>query len=190
MKVLRIDASIKLQGSVSLQLTDDIIAKSGAPDVIPCKTADIAPIDGTWLGAVFPPAENRDAAQDKIADFSDTLIEEIKAADVVVIGVLVYNFNIAAGLKNWIDQIVRAGVTFQYTETGPNGLLPNKRTILAFSSDGTAAGSDIDFAQRYMNHISGFVGITDVTTVTAQQMAFDKDAAMKTAADQIAALAA
>jgi len=118
------------------------------------------------------------------------LIEEIKAADVVVIGVPVYNFNIAAGLKNWIDQIVRAGVTFQYTETGPKGLLPNKRTILAFSSDGTAAGSDIDFAQRYMNHILGFVGITDVTTVTAQQMAFDKDAAMKTAADQIAALAA
>jgi FMN-dependent NADH-azoreductase len=134
--------------------------------------------------------QNRDAAQAEIADFSDTLIAEIKAADVVVIGVPVYNFNIAAGLKNWIDQIVRAGLTFQYTETGPKGLLPNKRTILAFSSDGTAAGSDIDFAERYMKHILGFVGITDVTTVTAQQMAFNKDAALETAANQISALAA
>jgi FMN-dependent NADH-azoreductase len=69
-------------------------------------------------------------------------------------------------------------------------LLQNKRTILAFSSDGTAAGSDIDFAQRYMLHILGFVGITDVTTVTAQQMAFDKDSALKFAADQISSLAA
>jgi FMN-dependent NADH-azoreductase len=189
MKVLRIDASIKPQGSVSLQLTDDIIAKLGATDVKTRKTAGIPSIDGAWLGAVFTPAENRTADQKPIADLSDALIDEIKSADVVVIGVPVYNFNIAAGLKNWIDQIVRAGVTFKYTETGPVGLLPNKRTILAFSSDGTAAGSDIDFAQRYMKHILGFVGITDVTTVTAQQMAFNKDAAMKTAADQIAALA-
>ncbi len=190
MKVLRIDASIKPQGSISLQLTDDIIAKLGATDVVTRKAADVPAIDGAWLGAVFTPAENRSAEQQEIAAFSDTLIDEIKTADVVVIGVPVYNFNIAAGLKNWIDQIVRAGVTFQYTETGPQGLLPNKRTILAFSSDGTAAGSDIDFAQRYMLHILGFVGIIDVTTVTAQQMAFDKDSALKFAADQISSLAA
>jgi len=190
MKVLRIDASIKPQGSISLQLTDDIIAKLGATDVVTRKAADVPAIDCAWLGAVFTPEENRSAEQQEIAAFSDTLIDEIKTADVVVIGVPVYNFNIAAGLKNWIDQIVRAGVTFQYTETGPQGLLPNKRTILAFSSDGTAAGSDIDFAQRYMLHILGFVGITDVTTVTAQQMAFDKDSALKFAADQISSLAA
>lgn len=188
MKILRVDSSVKPEGSVSKKLLDEIIVKLGTNDVTVRNANDVPAIDAHWLGAVFTPEADRSAEQSAIATRSDALITEITEADVIVIGVPVYNFNIASGLKNWIDQIARVGVTFRYTETGPEGLIKGKRAILAFSSDGTAAGSDIDFAHRYMMYILGFVGITHVQSVTAQQMAFDKDAALKAAANQIAAL--
>jgi len=190
LNVLRIESSIKPQGAVSTKLMDEIIEKLGDTTVTTRNVSTTPAIDANWLGAVFAPSDARDDAQQEIAAYSDSLINEIQANDVLVIGVPVYNFNIPAQLKNWIDQIARAGVTFQYTETGPQGLIQGKRAILAFSSDGTAAGSDIDFAERYMRHILGFIGITDVTSVTAQQIAFDPDAAWDAARKQIAELAA
>jgi len=190
LNVLRIESSIKPQGAVSTKLMDEIIEKLGDTTVTTRNVSTTPAIDANWLGAVFAPSDARDDAQQEIAAYSDSLINEIQANDVLVIGVPVYNFNIPARLKNWIDQIARAGVTFQYTETGPQGLIQGKRAILAFSSDGTAAGSDIDFAERYMRHILGFIGITDVTSVTAQQIAFDADAAWDAARKQIAELAA
>ncbi len=190
LNVLRIESSIKPQGAVSTKLMDEIIEKLGDTTVTTRNVSTTPAIDANWLGAVFAPSDARDEAQQEIAAYSDSLINEIQANDVLVIGVPVYNFNIPARLKNWIDQIARAGVTFQYTETGPQGLIQGKRAILAFSSDGTAAGSDIDFAERYMRHILGFIGITDVTSVTAQQIAFDADAAWDAARKQIAELAA
>jgi len=190
LNVLRIESSIKPQGAVSTKLMDEIIEKLGDTTVTTRNVSTTPAIDANWLGAVFAPSDARDEAQQEIAAYSDSLINEIQANDVLVIGVPVYNFNIPARLKNWIDQIARAGVTFQYTETGPQGLIQGKRAILAFSSDGTAAGSDIDFAERYMRHILGFIGITDVTSVTAQQIAFDPDAAWDAARKQIAELAA
>lgn len=190
LNVLRIESSIKPQGAVSTKLMDEIIEKLGDTTVTTRNVSTTPAIDANWLGAVFAPSDARDDAQQEIAAYSDSLINEIQTNDVLVIGVPVYNFNIPARLKNWIDQIARAGVTFQYTETGPQGLIQGKRAILAFSSDGTAAGSDIDFAERYMRHILGFIGITDVTSVTAQQIAFDADAAWDAARKQIAELAA
>ena len=190
LNVLRIESSIKPQGAVSTKLMDEIIEKLGDTTVTTRNVSTTPAIDANWLGAVFAPSDARDDAQQEIAAYSDSLINEIQTNDVLVIGVPVYNFNIPARLKNWIDQIARAGVTFQYTETGPQGLIHGKRAILAFSSDGTAAGSDIDFAERYMRHILGFIGITDVTSVTAQQIAFDPDAAWDAARKQIAELAA
>ena len=190
LNVLRIESSIKPQGPVSTKLMDEIIEKLGDTTVTTRNVSTTPAIDANWLGAVFAPSDARDDAQQEIAAYSDSLINEIQANDVLVIGVPVYNFNIPARLKNWIDQIARAGVTFQYTETGPQGLIQGKRAILAFSSDGTAAGSDIDFAERYMRHILRFIGITDVTSVTAQQIAFDPDAAWDAARKQIAELAA
>jgi len=190
LNVLRIESSIKPQGAVSTKLMDEIIEKLGDTTVTTRNVSTTPVIDANWLGAVFAPSDARDDAQQEIAAYSDSLINEIQANDVLVIGVPVYNFNIPARLKNWIDQIARVGVTFQYTETGPQGLIQGKRAILAFSSDGTAAGSDIDFAERYMRHILGFIGITDVTSVTAQQIAFDPDAAWDAARKQIAELAA
>ena len=121
---------------------------------------------------------------------SGALIEEIKAADVIVIGVPIYNFGVPASLKAWVDQIARAGVTFRYTENGPQGLLDGKRAIIALASGGTAIGSDIDFASDYLRHIMGFIGITEVEIVAADQMMMNGEGALSKAAAQIDALAA
>lgn len=106
-------------------------------------------------------------AQRAALSVSDTLIKELQSADTIVIGVPIYNFSIPASLKAWIDQVARAGVTFKYTETGPEGLLTGKRAVLVVSSGGVAVGSDYDFATGYMRHVLGFIGITDVDIVAA-----------------------
>lgn len=113
MKILRIDSSIKPEGAISAMLCDKIIAKLGSSDVTTRSTQSVPMIDASWLGAVFTPSDDRSADQSQIAATSDALIAEVMDADVLVIAVPVYNFNIPAGLKNWIDQVARAGVTFR-----------------------------------------------------------------------------
>ncbi|MDP4991737.1 MAG: NAD(P)H-dependent oxidoreductase, partial [Marivita lacus] len=76
----------------------------------------------------------------------------------------------------WIDQIARAGITFRYTEAGPEGLLTGKRAIIAIASGGTQVGSDVDFASGYLRHVLGFIGITNVQVVAADQLMIDADA--------------
>jgi FMN-dependent NADH-azoreductase len=131
-----------------------------------------------WIGANFTPAADRTAAQAETLRLSDTLIEEVKAADVLVIGLPIYNFGVPAALKAWIDLVARAGVTFQYSPTGPKGLLAGKRAIVAVASGGTEMGSDIDFATGYIRHVLGFIGITDVVFVAADRLSRDADATL------------
>ena len=194
--ILRIDSSIKAEGSISRQITDDVVAKIAAahPDAT-VTTRDLAAlpapmIDGSWLGAVFTPAEDRSAEQAEIAGLSDELIAEVSAADVVVIGLPIYNFNMPAQVKAWLDQLTRNGITFKYTEEGPVGLIEGTRAVIAMASDGTKLGSEIDFATPYLKHMLGFIGITDVQLVAADAMVFDKDAALKAAHDAVESLAA
>ncbi|MGA9254773.1 MAG: NAD(P)H-dependent oxidoreductase [Roseobacter sp.] len=188
--VLHIDASARLAGSTSRDLSARIANKMGTNIIRRDLTDGIPQIDETWVNANFTPADSRSEAQSAALELSDTLIEEIKAADLLVIGVPIYNFGVPASLKAWVDQIARAGVTFKYTENGPVGLLEGKRAIIAIASGGTPVGSDIDFASGYMRHIMGFIGITDVQIVSADQMMIDADAAINKATSQIDALAA
>ena len=102
----------------------------------------------------------------------------------------VYNFGVPAQLKSWIDHLARKGETFIYTETGPQGLLKNKRAIVVLSSDGTKMGSEIDFASGYIRHMLGFFGITDVDFVAADAMVFAPEDTLKSAEAQVDALAA
>ena len=120
----------------------------------------------------------------------DRLIDELKAADTIVIGLPVYNFGVPSGLKAWIDLVARAGATFRYTEAGPEGLLAGKRAIVAMASGGTEAGSAIDFATPYLRHVLGFIGITEVELVRADRLAFDAEGTLKAAQQQVAGLAA
>lgn len=187
--ILRIDASARREGSVSRDLSDKIIARLGDASVVTRDLADGVPlINETWIGANFTPADARSDAQGAALAMSDTLIAEIMAAETLVIGLPVYNFGVPAALKAWIDQIARAGLTFQYTETGPKGLLEGKRAIVAMASGGTEAGSDMDFATGYLRHVLGFVGIHDVTFVTADRLMVDAEASMGKALGQIEGL--
>ena len=187
--ILRIDASARRDGSVSRDLSDRIIARFAEADVTARDLAEGLPlIDEDWVGANFTPAEQRTDAQKAKLALSDTLIEEIKAADTLIIGLPIYNFGVPAALKAWVDLVARAGVTFQYTEQGPKGLLEGKRAVVAVASGGTEAGSAIDFATGYIRHVLGFIGIHDVEFVTADRLMVDADASMQTALAQLDAL--
>jgi len=191
LRLLRIDASARREGSVSRQLTDQIIAHFKDAKVVIRDVATALPlIDANWVGANFTPANDRTATQIDTLGLSDRLVAELQAADVIVIGTPVYNFSVPSTLKAWIDQIARAGVTFKYTENGPVGLLTGKRAIVAIASGGTEIGSDIDFAGRYLEHMLGFVGITDVTFVNADQLGAGAKEKLEAATTKINAIAA
>ena len=189
--ILRIDASARREGSVSRDLTDQVIDRfSGATVSTRDLAAGVPLIDEVWVGANFTPADARSDDQRQALALSDTLIAELNAADTIVIGLPVYNFGVPAALKAWVDLVARAGVTFNYTETGPKGALEGKRAILVMASGGVPAGSPVDFATTYMKHLLGFLGITDVEIVAAEALAVDAEAALKAAGDAISALAA
>lgn len=189
-RILRIDASARRDGSVSRDLADRIVARFGPEASV--TTRDLATglplIDEAWIGANFTPADQRTESQRTALTLSDELVAEVKAADTLVIGLPIYNFGVPAALKAWVDLVARAGVTFRYSEAGPQGLLTGKRAIVAVASGGTQAGSEIDFATGYIRHVLGFIGITDVTFVTADRLMLDAEATLASAADQIAAL--
>ena len=192
--ILRIDASARNSGSISRDLTDRIVAKLSAEADATVATRDLASglpqVDSDWIAANFTPADQRNDAQKATLALSDSLVAEVQAADVLVIGVTIYNFGVPSTLKAWIDMIARAGVTFRYTEKGPVGLLEGKRAIVAVASGGTKMGSDMDFATGYIRHVMGFIGITQVDFVAADQLMIDAEATMKSALAQVDALAA
>ena len=189
-KVLRIDASMRRDGSTTRTLTDAVIQRLAPASVTTRDLADgIGLIDQDWIGANFTDPDQRTDAQKARLAQSDALIAEIQQADVVVIGAPIYNFGVPAALKAWIDQIARARVTFKYTENGPVGLLEGKRAVVVVASGGTPVDSAIDFVTPYMRHVLGFIGIHDVEIVAAGQQMVN-DAAIDGAHAQVQALAA
>jgi len=126
---------------------------------------------------------------------SDELIEELRAADTIVIGAPMYNFGITTSLRAWFDYVLRAGETFSYSEAGPKGLLSGKRVIVIESRGGLYSegpAQAIDFQEPYLRHLLGFVGITDVTFVRAEKIGYGpeaRNAALAQAKTQISALA-
>ena len=147
-------------------------------------------IDTDWFKAVRLVPENPTAEQQALVATSDAYLREVQDADVLVIGLPIYNFTLTAQLKNWLDQIARAGLSFRYTEAGPEGLLKGKRAIFAYTAAGTPFGSDLDFASGYLRHMLGFLGITDVEFVAADGLAFDREAGLARANAALENLAA
>lgn len=189
--VLRIDASARRDGSETRALTQRIIDRLAPQSLIQRDLATAIPsLDADWLAASWTPEDQRSDAQRETLALSDSLIAELQAADTLVIGTPIYNFGIPAPLKAWIDQIARAGVTFRYTEAGPEGFMTGKRAIIAIASGGTQVGSDIDFASGYLRHILGFLGITDVQFVAADLLMIDAEASHAKANAALEALAA
>ncbi|MCG6859789.1 MAG: NAD(P)H-dependent oxidoreductase [Chromatiaceae bacterium] len=192
LKVLRVDSSARSEGSISRWVADELIEQlresEGAVEVRVRDLAVETPsfVDAAWVNANFTPPEQRSQEQRTALTESDALVAELKAADVLVIGVPIYNFGIPAKLKAWVDMVARARLTFRYTENGPLGLLNGKRAYLAVASDGTAVGSEIDFATGYLRHVLGFLGIDDVQIVAADRlMARGEEEAMRDAHAQV-----
>ena len=168
-QILRIDASMRKNGSYSRALGDRLIAQLKSQSLSTVKVRDLADgipnIDETWIGANFTDIAERTAEQRSVLSCSDALISELKSADTLVIGLPIYNFNVPAAFKAWIDQIARAKITFRYGDNGPEGLLKDKKSYVILSSGGTQLGSNIDYVSDYMHHILGFIGIKDVTII-------------------------
>ncbi|MBD1547486.1 FMN-dependent NADH-azoreductase [Roseibium aggregatum] len=179
--ILKIDTSGRKDGSVTRELSDVLVTKllEGAPDAR-VLTRDVSTglpvIDEAWIGANFTDPAERNAEQRLKLALSDTLVNELKSADTIVIGVPVYNFSLPASLKIWIDLVARARETFRYTENGPVGLLENKKVYLVVASGGVKVGSDYDFATGYLRHVLGFLGIDDVTVIAADQLMSNENA--------------
>lgn len=168
--ILRVDSSARKVGSTTRQLTDKLVEALGATQTITRDLADgIGMYTDTWVEGTFTPVENRTDEHKAALAESDELIEEVQQADTLVIGAPMYNFNIGASLKAWVDLLARAGVTFRYTENGPVGLLNNVKTYIVFASGGAPLGSDMDFGTKYLKHFLAFVGITDVTIVSSEE---------------------
>lgn len=190
--ILHIDASARSAGSISRRLsaaTVKHVTGQGEANIVRRDLAEGLPfVDEAWIGANFTPADARTEAHKTKLAFSDSLVDELQAADTLVIGTPIYNFGIPASLKAWIDMIARVGRTFKYTETGPVGLLEGKRAIVLVASGGTEVGSQIDYATPYLRHALGFVGISDVTIIAADALGQNADEKITKATAEIDAL--
>lgn len=167
--ILSVIASARTQTSVTRGLVADVCQHLQQDKNVSLVERDLNQalpfLNEAWIGANFTAAADRTAEQKQALVLSDTLIDELEQADIIIIGVPIYNYNIPASLKAWIDLICRAKKTFHYTETGPQGLLQGKKAVLVFSSGGTVVGSDVDFASAYLRHVLGFIGIKDITII-------------------------
>jgi FMN-dependent NADH-azoreductase len=173
--VLVVTSSALGEASVSNQLVEETVASLLAqkPD-LQVITRDLGGNPISHLTAIRG-AEPANAAQAEAQALSNTLIDEIRAADIVVIGAPMYNFGIASTLKTWFDYVLRAGVTFRYGEAGPEGLLTGKHAIVIESRGGLYSEGPaqvMDAQEPHLRTLLGFIGITDVTFIRAEKLAF------------------
>jgi FMN-dependent NADH-azoreductase len=145
------------------------------------------------LGALMTPVDARTQAQQAAVDFADELIAEVEAADAIVIAAPMYNFSIPSTLKAWIDHIARAGRTFRYTESGPQGLLTGKKVFVVTGRGGVFSGESpargMDFQEPYLRTVLGFLGLDDVTFIHIEGLKVSAEAAANGIARARAAIA-
>ena len=170
-KILQVKSSVFADGSVSSQLSDELLSllPVRAADVSVCDfSSDPIPhLDGTWLKALGTTAAERSEAQQRMVAFSDRLITQVQAADLLLLGAPMYNFTVPCMLKAWVDHVARAGVTFKYTEKGPVGLLEGKKAVVLATMGGRHEPGMTDHLRPYLKTVLGFVGIDDVDVVVA-----------------------
>ena len=128
-------------------------------------------LDSARFAAFLSKEENRTEEQKAVLRYSDTLIEELKRADVIVLGVPMYNFGVPSQLKAWFDHVARAGVTFKYTATGAVGLLTGKKAVVIATRGGRYAGTPNDHELPFVRQFLAFLGVTDVDFVYAEGLA-------------------
>jgi FMN-dependent NADH-azoreductase len=202
MKLLHIDSSILGQNSVSRTLTAEIVEQQRRlhpgleviyRDLAAAPHLHFSPVH---LAAAYGVTPDEAVAND-LAD-GKAVIDELFAAEIIVIGAPMYNFAVPTQLKAWIDRSLVAGRTFQYTPTGPEGLLPRGKKVIVASSRGGFYGPEsplaaLDHQEAYLKQALGFIGLTDIAVVRAEGIAVSpesKEAALASARKEISALAA
>ncbi|ACM26349.1 FMN-dependent NADH-azoreductase [Agrobacterium sp. SHOUNA12C] len=173
-----------LSTKIATELADKIKAQNPGKTIVhrDLSSAPLPHIDELFTGAIRTPADARTAEQAEAVKVSDALVDELLAADTLVIGTGLINFNIYSSLKTWIDNIARAGRTFTYTETGPKGLATGKKAYIVLASGGVYSegpAAPLNHAVPYLKSVLGFIGITDVETVYIEGIAFGPEAAEK-----------
>ncbi len=197
--LLQINTSLFAAHGQSSQLadrfvTDYLAAHPGTVRVLRDVASDPVPhLDGARFSAFVTPAESRDAAQQAVIAHSDALIAELKSADVIVLGLPMYNFGVPSQLKSYFDHIARAGETFKYTASGPVGLVTGKKVYVFATRGGLYAGTALDTETSYVRDFLRFIGLDDVEFVYAEGLAIgpeQKEAGLAKARDAITKLAA
>ena len=196
MKILQVNTSARVEGANSTRVANSIVERirSKQPKSS-LKVRDLAKepipvLDGAALGALVTESEKRNAEQRELVALFDSLIAEVKEADVLVLGVPMYNFGNSVQLKSWIDAIARAGVTFRYTANGPEGLLKGKTAYVALARGGRHRGTPGDAQSTYVKTVLGFLGITDVRLVYAEGLNMGPDEMLRGFAEAEAEIAA
>lgn len=197
-KILIVNSSAQADTSVSNKLTREFAdrlkaANPGSEIKIRDIGADPLPhLTTDTVGAIRGAAPDNDAARTAVA-ISDVLIDEIRQADLLVIGSPMYNFGISSTLKAWFDHILRAGITFRYTEAGPEGLMKGKKAVVIETRAGFySAGGDsaADSQEPHLRTMLGFMGIEDIVFVRAEKLAFGPEAATAAITEAIEQLGA
>ncbi|BAE74767.1 FMN-dependent NADH-azoreductase [Sodalis glossinidius str. 'morsitans'] len=184
-KVLVVKSSILATFSQSNPLADHFIdqwREQHLNDDITVRDLGAQPVpelDGELVGALRPSDATLTQRQQQALELSDALIGELQANDVLVFTAPMYNFAIPSKLKNYFDLIARASVTFRYSEQGPERLVKNKRALILTTRDGIHKDTSSDLVTHYLRLFLGFIGITDVSFIYAEGVAYGPEAAVK-----------
>jgi len=176
-KVLKINSSLYAEGGQSSQLAsrfvDALRERQGALQVIERDLArePVPHLDAARFQAFLARPEERTAEQRAVAEYSDALIGELREADVLVLGLPMYNFGVPSQLKAYFDHVARAGITFKYTDQGPVGLLTGKKAYVFATRGGAHAGTPRDTQAAYVREFLAFLGIAEVEFVYAESLA-------------------
>jgi FMN-dependent NADH-azoreductase len=182
--ILLVSSSAQGTAASSFQVAQQIVEKlDGAELKVRDLSSGLPSINQEWVSANFTEQSARSDDHHKALSLSDELIGELKWADTIIIASPIYNFSVPSALKAWVDHICRAGLTFNYTESGPVDLLSEKRAILAMTSGGVPVDSAVDFATPYLRQVFNFIGITEIQTVRADQQITTTDFMERAAED-------
>ncbi len=196
MHILHVISSPRGDASLSIKLGNGIIDKLKAANpgstvtVRDLATHPFPQLEAAKLQSWYTPAPARTPEQHEAVKHSDDAIAEVMAADVLVVDAPLYNFSIPSTLKAWIDHIVRAGITFQYVDNQPQGLVKGKKVYVAMASGGIYSegpAASYDFVAPYLKTVFGFIGLTDVTVARAEGAAIPgvQDTAVQKGLDSV-----
>ncbi|MCV2885375.1 NAD(P)H-dependent oxidoreductase [Aestuariibacter sp. AA17] len=179
-RVLAIYTGIHPDQSHSSKMVNAVIDMMQAKESTQAAQRDVAQnpiphLEQEEMEAWITPIEQRTEKQQNLASLSDTLIAELQDADTLVIGMPMYNFGVPSTFKAWIDRVARAGITFKYTEQGPEGLLGNKKVIIVATRGGYYAGTEKDSQTQYLKDVFNFLGINDVNFFYAEGLAMGEE---------------